>query len=137
MERTKARRARYRLECKPEAVRRVQSGQSLAAAARTLGVVEPTLDHGVQGARAGRRKGADRRSKVSAEPREISRLRSAWARVQRERDLRGKATAYFAKGLQCSTPLFNRTGAWGPFVGRAAGGGGGWRVILSPWFVAL
>jgi hypothetical protein len=36
---TKATRARYTLEFKREAVRLVQSGQSLAAAARTLGVV--------------------------------------------------------------------------------------------------
>jgi transposase len=100
MDMTKATRARYTLEFKQEAVRLVQSGQSLAAAARTLGVVEQTLYNWVKAARAGRRKGADSRSKVSAEPMEISRLRSEWARVKMERDILGKATAYFAKGLK-------------------------------------
>ena len=37
---TKSRRAQYTLEFKQEAVRLVESGQSIAAAARSLGVVE-------------------------------------------------------------------------------------------------
>ena len=78
-------------------VRLVQSGQSLAAAARTLGVVEQTLYNWVKAEREGRLKGADSRSKVSAEQMEISRLRSELARVKMERDILGKATAYFAK----------------------------------------
>ncbi len=97
---TKATRARYTLEFKQEAVRLVQSGQSLAAAARTLGVVEQTLYNWVKAEREGRLKGADSRSKVSAEQMEISRLRSELARVKMERDILGKATAYFAKGLK-------------------------------------
>jgi transposase len=40
---TKTARARYTLEFKQEAVRLVEGGQSIAAAARTLGVVEQTL----------------------------------------------------------------------------------------------
>jgi hypothetical protein len=40
---TKATRARYTLEFKQEAVRLVESGQSIAAASRTLGLVEQTL----------------------------------------------------------------------------------------------
>ena len=36
-------RARYTLEFKQEAVRLVEGGQSIAAAARTLGVVDQTL----------------------------------------------------------------------------------------------
>jgi len=40
---TKTVRARYTLEFKQEAVRLVHGGQSIAAAARTLGVVEQTL----------------------------------------------------------------------------------------------
>jgi transposase len=36
-------RARYTLEFKREAVRLVEGGQSLAAAARTLGVLDQTL----------------------------------------------------------------------------------------------
>ena len=48
--------------------------------------------------REGRLKGADSRSKVSAEQMEISRLRAELTRVKMERDILGKATAYFAKG---------------------------------------
>jgi transposase len=74
----------------------VESGQSIAAAARSLGVVEQTLYNWVKAQREGRLKGpAD---KVSAEQREISRLRAELARVKMERDILGKATAYFAKG---------------------------------------
>ena len=40
---TKTARARYTLEFKQEAVRLVEAGQSIAAAARTLGVVDQTL----------------------------------------------------------------------------------------------
>ena len=100
--RTKAKtttvRARYTLEFKQEAVRLVQGGQSIAAVARTLGVVDQTLFNWVKAERAGRLKGIDS-SSVSAEQMEISRLRSELARVKMERDILGKATAYFAKGL--------------------------------------
>ncbi len=40
---TKTGRVRYTLEFKQEAVRLVEVGQSIAAAARTLGVVDQTL----------------------------------------------------------------------------------------------
>jgi len=40
---TKSKRGRYTLEFKQEAVRLVASGQTMAAAARSLGVVEQTL----------------------------------------------------------------------------------------------
>jgi len=43
---TKAKRGRYTLEFKQEAVRLVESGQTMAAAARSLGVVEQTLATG-------------------------------------------------------------------------------------------
>jgi len=45
---TKTVRARYTLEFNQEAVRRVQGGESIAAAARSLGVVEQTLFKGVK-----------------------------------------------------------------------------------------
>lgn len=93
---TKAARAQYTLEYKQEAVRLVESGQSIAAAARSLGVVEQTLYNWVKAELEGRLKGAG--SKVSAEQMEISRLRAELARVKMERDILGKATAYFAKG---------------------------------------
>jgi len=94
---TKATRAQYTLEFKQEAVRLVESGQSIAAAARSLGVVEQTLYNWVKAQREGRLKGAAK-SKVSAEQMEISRLRAELARVKMERDILGKATAFFAKG---------------------------------------
>jgi len=95
---TKRARGRYTLEFKQEAVRLVESGQSIAAAARSVDVVEQTLFNWVKASRQGRLKGADSRSKVSAEQMEISRLRAELARVKMERDILGKATAYFAKG---------------------------------------
>ena len=66
---TKTTRARYTLEFKQEAVRLVEGGQSIAAAARTLGLVDQTLFNWVKAHRAGKLTGAD--SKV------VSRWRSA------------------------------------------------------------
>ena len=85
----KTTRARYTLEFKQEAVRLVEGGQRMAAA-RTLGVVEQTLFNWVKAQRQGKLKGADGKP-VSAEQTEL-------ARVKMERDILGKATAYFAKG---------------------------------------
>ena len=55
---TKSKRVRYTLEFKQEAVRLVESGQSQAEAARSLGVVEQTLGNWVKAHRAGTLKGA-------------------------------------------------------------------------------
>jgi len=74
----KATRARYTLEFKQEAVRLVESGQSIAAASRTLGLVEQTLFNWVKAHREGTLKGADSRSKVTAEQMEISRCEPSW-----------------------------------------------------------
>lgn len=93
---TKTTRAQYTLEFKQEAVRLVRGGQSIAAAARTLGLVEQTLHNWVKAERQGKLNGADKKA-VSAEQMEISRLRAELARVKMERDILGKATAYFAK----------------------------------------
>lgn len=93
---TKTTRARYTLEFKQEAVRLVEGGQSVAAVSRTLGVVEQTLHNWVKAHRQGKLRGADSKP-VSAEQMEISRLRAELARVKMERDILGKATAYFAK----------------------------------------
>ena len=95
-EMTKTARARYTLEFKQEAVRLVEGGQSIAAAAGTLSVVEQTLFNWVKAQRLGRLKGADGKV-VSAEQMEISRLRAELARAKMERDILGKATTYFAK----------------------------------------
>ena len=86
----------YTLEFKQEAVRLVESGQTLAAAARSLGLVDQTLHNWVQAERQGKLKGTEKKA-VSAEQMEISRLRAELARVKMERDILGKATAYFAK----------------------------------------
>ena len=94
----RAKRARYTQEFKQEAVRLVEGGQSMAAADRTLGVVEQTLFNWIKAHREGKLKGADSRVKVSPEQMEISRLRAELARVKMERDILEKATAYFAKG---------------------------------------
>jgi transposase len=96
MTKTKSTRARYTLEFKLEAVRLVESGQTVAAAARTLGLVEQTLFNWVKAQRLGELKGTERKT-ISAEQMEISRLRAELARVKMERDILGKATAYFAK----------------------------------------
>lgn len=94
----KSKRGRYTLEFKQEAVRLVESGQSQASVARSLEVVEQTLGNWIKLQRAGRLKGASSRPPVTAEQMEISRLRAELARVTMERDILGKATAYFAKG---------------------------------------
>jgi transposase len=94
---TKSTRARYTLEFKQEAVRLVESGQTIAAAARSLGLIEQTLYNWVKAHRLGELKGAGSKT-VTAEQMEISRLRAELARVKMERDILGKAMAYFAKG---------------------------------------
>ncbi len=96
---TTAPRARYTLEFKQEAVRLVEGGQSIAAVARTLGVVDQTLFNWVKASRHGRLTGADS-TPVSAQEMEIARLRAELARVKMERDILGKATAYFAKAAK-------------------------------------
>lgn len=93
---TTSTRARYTLEFKREAVRLVEGGQSIAAVAQSLGVVSQTLFNWVKAQRQGKLTGVDSKP-VSAEQMEISRLRAELARVTMERDILGKATAYFAK----------------------------------------
>jgi transposase len=79
-------RARYTLEFKQEAVGLVQGGQSIAAPARPLGVVEQTLFNSVGAQREGHLKGADSKV-VSAEQMEISQARAELVRVKMERDI--------------------------------------------------
>lgn len=88
----------YTYEFKMEAVRLVDSGQSVAQAARTLGVVEQTLWNWLQAHKAGKLSAAGRGSKLTAEQIEIRQLRAENARLKMERDILGKAMAYFAKG---------------------------------------
>jgi transposase len=88
-------RARYTLEFKIEAVRMVRNGQSQAAA-KILAISTQTLNAWIKADDAGKLNGAGKQ--VSAEQMEIARLRAELARVKMERDILGKATAYFAKG---------------------------------------
>ena len=93
---TKTTRGRYTLEYKQEAVRLVRGGQSIAAVSRTLGVAEQTLFNWVRADRRGKLNGVESKP-VTAEQMENSRLRAELARVKMERDILGKATAYFAR----------------------------------------
>ena len=92
----KAIRRRYTLEYKQEAVRLVTSGRRVSAAAKALGIVEQTLANWVKADKAGQLRGVPS-EQVSAERMENNRLRAELARVTMERDILGKATAYFAK----------------------------------------
>jgi transposase len=65
MRMTMATQARYTLAFRREAVRLVESGQNIAAASRTLGLVEQTLFNWVKARREGTLEGADSRSKVT------------------------------------------------------------------------
>lgn len=88
----------YTYEFKLEAVRLVESGQSMAEAARSLGVVEQTLWNWIKAHKAGKLTAKGRGSKLSAEQIEIRQLRAELARVKMERDILGKAAAYFSRG---------------------------------------
>jgi transposase len=88
----------YTLEFKQEAVRLVESGQRVSEAARSLGIVEQTLANWVKAHRGGKLRGSSRSTELTAEQMEIRRLRAELARVTMERDILGKATAFFAKG---------------------------------------
>ena len=92
----KATRARYTLEFKLEAVSLVKAGQSMAATAKVLGIAEQTLHNWIRADRDGCLAGAGSKP-VSPEQIEIARLHAEPARVKMERDILGKATAYFAK----------------------------------------
>lgn len=89
-------RARQTLEFKLEAVRLAKTGQSVAATAKILGLAGQTLHSWVKSEQRGGLGGAGGKS-VSPEQMGIARLRAELARVKMERDIRGKATAYFAK----------------------------------------
>lgn len=89
-------RSKYTLEFKLEAVLLVRAGQSIAATAKVLGLADQTLHNWIRAVEQGRLSGAGTRP-VSPEQMEIARLRAENARLRMERDILGKATAYFAK----------------------------------------
>jgi len=84
----------YTYEFKKEAVRLVESGQGVAEAARSLGVVEQTLSNWIKAHKAGKLTANGRGSKLTAEQIEIRLLRADLARIKMERDILGKATVY-------------------------------------------
>jgi transposase len=86
----------YTAEFKELAVKRVKSGQGIAAVARDLGLVEQTLRNWVKAAAQGKLTSPDAKV-VTPEQMELSRLRAENARLRMECEILKKATAYFAK----------------------------------------
>jgi transposase len=64
--------------------------------AKILGIPKQTLENWVRLANKGQLKGAGDKP-VSPEQMELARLRAENARLRMERDILGKATAYFAR----------------------------------------
>ena len=64
--------------------------------AKILGIPKQTLENWVRLAHKGQLKGAGDKQ-VSPEQMELARLRAENARLRMERDIVGKATAYFAR----------------------------------------
>ena len=89
-------RAQYTLEFKFEALKLVKGGQVAAVTAKILGIPKQTLENWVRLAHKGQLKGAGDKP-VSPEQMELARLRAENARLRMERDILGKATAYFAR----------------------------------------
>ena len=67
-----------------------------AVTAKILGIPKQTLENWVRLAHKGQLKGAGDKP-VSPEQMELARLRAENARLRMERDILGKATAYFAR----------------------------------------
>jgi len=85
-------------------VRLVDSGQSIETAARSLGMVEKTLDNWVRARGAGTLKAVGNKPTVSAEQMENSRLRAELARVTMERDILHPAN----EDLFAGTPVWEK-----------------------------
>ena len=95
---TKPRRTRrsFTDDFKAGAIRLVlDEGQSVAAAARDLGLTESSLRNWVEHARADRTNG--KTGLTTAEREELTRLRKENRVLQEERDILKKAAAFFAK----------------------------------------
>jgi transposase len=86
----------YTVEFKELAVRRVNSGESIAAVAKELGLVEQTLRNWVKAAKKGKLNLSGAK-KITPEQMELSRLRAENARLKMENEIIKKAAAYFAK----------------------------------------
>ena len=86
----------FTAEFKELAVKRVKSGQSVAAVAKELGVVEQTLRNWVKAAKAGKLT-APGTPVVTPEQMELSRVRAENARLRMENEILKKATAIFSR----------------------------------------
>lgn len=89
-------RGAYTHEFKLDAIRLVESGQTVTDAAKILGIPNQTLDGWCKLSKTGRLKGAGDKP-VSAQQMELARLRPEIAKLRMERDILKKATAYFAR----------------------------------------
>jgi len=89
-------RGQYTQEFKLEAVRLVKTGQSVGVTAKVLAIPKASLSNWVRSSERGQLGGAGDQP-VTPEQMELARLRAELARVKMERDILGKATAYFAK----------------------------------------
>src|SRR5450631_1665221 len=88
----------YTAEFKELAVKRVRSGQGIAAVARELGLVEQTLRNWVQAAKVGKLNPAGTKT-ITPGQMELSRMRAENARLRMELEIVKKAAAYFAKDV--------------------------------------
>jgi transposase len=88
----------YTPEFKELAVKRVNSGQGIAAVAKDLGLVEQTLRNWVKAAKKGKLNPSGGKT-LTPEQMELSRLRAENARLRLECEILKKATAYFAKDV--------------------------------------
>ena len=102
-------RGKYTQEYKLEAVRQVNSGQSIAVTAKVLGIPKASLSNWVCLSTKGMLSGAgDKPVAVTAEQMELARLRAEVARLRMERDIAKKAAAYFAQDTLRGTPGFTK-----------------------------
>jgi len=76
----------------------VESGQTMAAAARSLGVVEQRLGNWIKLHRAGKVEGASGKHQVTAEQMEISRLRAEFGASDDGARHFGKSDGVLRKG---------------------------------------
>jgi len=86
----------FTVEFKEQAVKHVQSGKSISAVAKELGLKYQTLRNWVKAAEAGKLIGAGSKV-VTQEQMELSRLRAENIKLKRECEILKKATAYFAR----------------------------------------
>ncbi|WP_197339992.1 IS3 family transposase [Ralstonia solanacearum] len=105
---SKAKRARYTLEFKLEAVRLVKAGQSMAAVGATLGVADQTIYNWVKADREGRLSGADTKP-VSPEQMELARLRAEVSRLKMERDIPKKGSGVLREGIDVKYAFIERS----------------------------